>query len=87
MGPISKRNIDASKKIAKMFRDKDIRYCEVCGTNQFLTNSHRHKRIWYRNTPELLYDYNQVLRLCLSCHDKIEYNKDACEWLFIKLRP
>jgi hypothetical protein len=35
----------------------------------------------------LLYDFNQVLLLCLRCHEKIEYNRDATEWLFIKLRP
>lgn len=86
MGPISKRNIAASKKVNKMFRERDINFCEVCGTDQYLTISHRHKRLWYRSRPHLLYDFNQVLRLCLRCHDKIEYNRDASEWLFIKLR-
>ena len=87
MGRISKRNNSANIKIKKIFLNKDIRFCEVCGSGSFLTISHRHKRRWYLDKPELLYDFNQVLLLCVNCHEKIEYNKDANEWLFNKLRP
>lgn len=81
-----KNNQIANKKLKKLFRDKNLFFCEVCGS-AYTTYAHRHKRRWYLDKPELLYDFNQVLLLCLNCHNKIEYNKDARDWLFNKLRP
>ncbi len=53
---------------------------------EFLTNVHRHKRFWYLRHPELLFDFNQVVRGCVACHNLIEHNKELTEQVFLKLR-
>lgn len=69
-----------------MFIEKGITYCEKCGSDFGLSFAHFHKRIWYRSQPEKLWDFNQVLLLCLRCHEKIEYDKELTKKIFIDLR-
>jgi hypothetical protein len=86
LGKIGKRNIAANKKIKTMFEDKGIRFCELrlkgCTPDYMLTFAHRHKRVWYRSQPELLFDYKQVILCCMHCHDTIERDSDMTAALF-----
>ena len=86
MGKIGKRNVNANRKLKDLFVSKGITQCEMCGSTFALSFAHRHKRIWYREFPELLSDFNQVLLLCVPCHEKIEYNKELTSNLFERLR-
>lgn len=86
IGKIGKINIDANRKLKELFADKGITRCELCGSDNYLSFAHRHKRIWYRGYPELLSDFNQVLLLCVPCHEKMEYNKDLTSKIFAGLR-
>lgn len=97
IGKYGKINAKANKEIAKMWVDKDIRYCEVCPALadmdlldwqclQASSNAHRHGRIWYRSQPELLWDFNQVVRACMKAHRFIDEHQDIREEVFIKLR-
>jgi 5-methylcytosine-specific restriction endonuclease McrA len=81
-------NKKANRELEKLWIDKDITVCEVSGcTNMNLTNAHRHKRVWYRGKPDhLLWDYEQVARICSNCHQKLEKDKTATEALFNKIR-
>lgn len=51
-----------------------------------LSFAHRHKRVWYRSCPELLSDFNQVLLLCIPCHEEIEYSTEKTESIFMLKR-
>lgn len=86
LGKIGKINKASNEKLKELFIENDITSCEICGLTYGLTFAHRHKRVWYRSRPELLSDANQVLLLCLECHQKIEYNKKLTEETFIRLR-
>lgn len=86
IGKIGRRNANANARLARLWKKLGINACEHCGSSYRLTNAHRHKRIWYRAYPELLGEYNQVLRLCISCHEHIEYNAKLTEQLFNALR-
>lgn len=90
IGKIGKRNIEANKILKKIFEEKEIYNCENpnCQSGFCLTFAHRHKREWYRpvERQKLLYDFNEVLLLCLKCHDEIEVSKEKTEELFNKLR-
>lgn len=90
IGKIGKRNLEANKKLKKMFEDLDVRWCEVslenCLFSFYLQFAHRHKRIDYRQYPEYLYHHNQVVLACQSCHSKIENNRELTEKVFQRLR-
>ena len=90
IGKIGKRNLDANKKIAQIWRDKNIIECEIklegCLRNWLLQNVHRKKRIEYIKNPELLYNFNQVIRGCGNCHQKLENDKELTEQKFLELR-
>jgi hypothetical protein len=86
IGKIGKRNINAVRKLKEIFMDKGITQCELCGSTFALSFAHKHKRVWYREFPELLADFNQVLLLCVPCHEKIEYNKELTAEIFERLR-
>lgn len=86
VGKVGRRNANANAKLARMWKKLGINACEHCGYTFALTNAHRHKRIWYRAYPELLADYKQVIRLCVTCHEHIEYNAKLTEQLFNALR-
>lgn len=83
----SQLNKKANRKLSKLWQKKGVTQCEICGSRFGLTNMHRHKRRYYYDKPnELLWDHNQVIRACLKCHMKYEYDKQATEELFNKLR-
>lgn len=86
IGKIGKRNINAVRKLKQMFMDKGITQCELCGSDNYLSFAHKHKRIWYREFPELLSDFNQVLLLCVPCHERMEYDKELTNKIFAGLR-
>lgn len=73
-------------KLKRIYEEKGITRCENCNSGSFLTFAHRHKRRWYLATESLLIDFNQTLLLCVRCHDKIEYNKEYSEEMFLRLR-
>ena len=90
VGKIGKINSVANKMIYRMWIQKQVTACEYpfahdCWGTQ-LTNAHRHKRAWYRSKPSLLWDWNQVTRLCIVSHEKIEYNRELTEEVFLKIR-
>lgn len=62
------------------------RYCEICGSPSMLSVAHRHKRIFYKNKEDKLSDINQILLLCIKCHEKIEYSREETEKWFERLR-
>jgi len=97
IGKIGKRNAKANNKLAELWNEEDIQYCEVCEVLwdlgilikpclQASTNAHRNKRYWYKSRPELLYSKNQVVRACINAHDLIENNKELSEKVFLILR-
>ena len=92
IGKQGRINQKANKKLAQMWFDKEIDYCELyiphdCNGWMILTNAHRHKRDWYKGkAPELLYSYNQVALICSNGHTLIEYDKELTEEVFLKLR-
>lgn len=69
-----------------LYHYKGITRCEMCNTDDFLSWAHRHKRHWYNSDPELLAVFEQTLLLCVSCHQKIEYDKKLTEKTFNMLR-
>lgn len=86
-GKITKINADANRKLKILFESKNIFFCEICGSGDFLSYAHRHKRIFYRRCPELLSDFNQVLLLCtMPCHQLLERDKKLTEDTFLRLR-
>jgi len=53
----------------------------------FLGFAHRHKRRWYKGKdPSLLDDFNQTVLACQPCHEKIEYDKELTQEMFMRLR-
>lgn len=79
-------NQRVNKELKKLFEEKGIDRCEMCGSDYLLTFAHRHKRRWYYGQENLLSDFNQVLLLCLKCHNRIEYNKELTEQIFNRKR-
>ena len=69
-------------KVQKMFFEKDMIRCEKCNTSEWLSFAHRHKRRWYLNKGDLINDFNQILLLCVPCHERIERSKTLTEELF-----
>lgn len=86
VGKVGKANSRAIYHLKKLFTSKGITTCEYCGADNYLTYAHRHKRVWYRSCLEKLYDFLQVLLLCQTCHNMIEYNAERTEHLFLSLR-
>ena len=82
VGKKTKEWNQARKELKIIYEDKGITYCEVCGTNSFLSFAHRYKR----NDPRCEHTYEGTLLLCIPCHEKIEYDQQATEDLFNKLR-
>lgn len=97
VGKIGRINQKANIKIAEMWEERDIQYCEVCPILFEMgllkkpclhasSNAHRHGRIWYRGRPELLYNYKQVVRACIYSHSQLDAKPSLREEVFIKLR-
>ena len=79
----------SSIKIKRMFLEKGITFCELklegC-MNWPLQIAHRHKRVYYKDKPELLYDFGEVALACQLCHSKIEGDRELTEEVFNKIR-
>ena len=90
IGKIGVANLEANRKIAMIWKERGYWLCEIrfdgCKRDVFLTPAHRHKRIWYKGDAEKLADPRQWIVACVSCHDKIEHNKELTESIFLKLR-
>ncbi len=90
IGRQGKLNLRANRRIAEMWQEKKIFWCEIelegCLQTWTLQNCHRHKRLWYKHNQKLLYDYKQVIKGCQNCHNKIENNKELTELTFQELR-
>ena len=98
VGKIGKINAKANKKIAQMWIDKDIYYCEACAVLydldllkwqciQASSNAHRNGRVWYRGKPEeLLWSFEQVIRACIPAHDFLDNNPEVKKTVFLRLR-
>jgi len=91
IGKIGKLNAVANKMLNKLWIEKDVRWCELpipheCSQGMGLTNCHRHKRIFYRSKQALLWNYNQVIRICMAGHEMIEYNRQLSDQVFSELR-
>jgi len=73
-------------KLKREYEDKGITTCEArlegCWYNNALSFAHRYKR----NDPRCTHDFKGTLLLCIPCHDKIEYDSQATDDLFNKLR-
>jgi hypothetical protein len=85
-GKIGRINLAANKILKDKYRKEGIIECEMCGSDWGLTFAHRRKRWYYKDKPELLSDMNETRLLCLTCHQKIEYNKKLTEEVFKGLR-
>lgn len=63
--------------------------CEVllsgCLGRMYLTIAHRHKRSHYKTAEELA-DPNQIIVMCVKCHDFLENRRDLNKMVFDKLR-
>lgn len=80
-------NAKANKHLADLWLEKGIDCCEICGSRNWLTNMHRHKRVWFYDRPIcLLWNWDYCIRACMHCHQMYEYDKEATEKIFIKLR-
>ncbi len=97
IGKIGRINSKANKKIAQMWLDMGIHFCEICTILADMgllkwqclqSNSpcHRHGRVDYRTKSEMLYNYNQVVRGCVLAHEYIDRHTNIREKVFIKLR-
>jgi hypothetical protein len=89
IGKIGKRNIDANKIIKQRFQEEGIEHCELKleGCMDWpLQIVHRHKRVYYRDKPELLYAREETALGCQSCHDKIEDDRELTEEIFKRIR-
>lgn len=91
MGIITKRNIVANKKLKKQYEEAGIEQCEIgfdgCWRNNALGFVHKHKRIWYRACPDLLYAMSETLLGCTPCHQKLEFDEKLTLETFKRLRP
>ena len=83
-------NLEANKKLDKIYKERGIDECEIrmfgCWINKHVNYAHRHKRFWYKSRPELLSEFNETILACNNCHQKIEYNGELTEKLFVELR-
>jgi hypothetical protein len=91
-GKRKKINLQANRELKKIYFNKGINYCEAnlndkCTHGLFLSFAHKHKRIWYYDKPdEMLWNYNQAIVCCISCHQILEKNAELTRQVFEKLR-
>ena len=75
----------ANNLLKKKFESMNVTRCEVCGNGEWLTFMHRQKRRHYLNA-EALSDIKEVILACMSCHQRLEYDREATEAVFRRLR-
>lgn len=90
VGKIGRRNAKANKILKQKFQETGLRSCEIrldkCMGTFGLSFAHRHKRLDYRSSPEMLSELNQVVLACAHCHGVIEKDSDLTEEVFLRLR-
>ena len=85
------------RKLKSLYRKKGITRCELnlppisghpekCWENNGLTFAHKEKRLYYKNKPEDLWTFKETVLACISCHAKIEQDRDLTLQIFKKLR-
>jgi len=78
-----------NKKANAILKDKfegaGITFCEICGSQSFLSFAHRLKRRHMGNVEELS-DINTCLLLCIPCHQRQEFDKKLSDEWFKRLR-
>lgn len=75
----------AKKKLKKIYLEKEITRCEICGLDNFLGFAHDKKRIEYYGTDNLG-KFEHTLLLCNECHKRIEYDRKLTKYYFNLLR-
>ena len=80
---MKKNKFDIKRAIIK-FRLLGITRCEICNTDQWLSFAHRKKRRHY--TDDGLNDYNEILLLCVPCHQELEKDPKLTRETFKRLR-
>ena len=73
------------------FEAMGITRCEICGSSSFLSFAHKDKRRKYYNRDrhieeEELGKFENVLLLCVPCHDKLEKSRELTDKWFGVLR-
>ncbi len=61
-----------NQELEKIYLEKGITRCEICGSTHILSFHHRKKRRWYKLCPELLVSFNQTILVCAEDHDKLD---------------
>jgi len=89
-GKAGTANRTARQKIAAISKQKNLTKCELrlsgCMGNWPLAPAHRHKRSFYKGDADKLADYEQWVCACQVCHDKIEFDPELTEKIFMNLR-
>ena len=84
-------NIEANKRLKKIYQEKGILTCEAklrgCMKTFALSFHHRFPRYFYYNRPDLLVDFQQSILVCANCHQKLQQDNTLSAHTFHKLRP
>ena len=90
LGKRGKEWIKERARLRVIYRRKGIDSCEVrfkdCMGVFGMSFAHRHKRVWYYNRPGLLGSFEETVRACAHCHDKMERDKGLTAEVFKRLR-
>lgn len=92
VGKIGEINRIARQKIAEYSELMGLSQCELKLTHacwgEAHAPAHRHDRVWYRPTPEKLWDPKQWVPACNACHAILDYErtKEEKDQIFYALR-
>lgn len=94
MGKVGRANRFAREKIAEISEENGLDYCEVqispACYGEAHAPAHRHERVWYRKSPDLLWDIRQWLACCTNCHtaldDRSLTTEEESEAIFLRIR-
>lgn len=77
-------------KLKEIYLDKGITSCEArldkCMKTFAMSFHHRHKRVWYKQNPDWLTDFNHTILVCANCHGLLERDRELHYKVFSKLR-
>jgi len=80
----------ARKKLKIEYENRGIVVCELrfkgCWINNGLSFHHKRKRIEYYGCPERIGYFNETILCCVSCHQKIENDRELTREVFKRLR-
>jgi len=74
-------------KVKMEFIKKGIIRCELCNSDSWLSFAHRLKRRHYINKGDLINNFNEMLLLCVPCHQILEQDPELTKQTFERLRP